>query len=101
VNNDFQVAALLAIHRSLCGFDGASSARLHLNETQNIVVPSDQINFAVMPSRASSSRPSHIHAFANKSMRLPRHDARCEDEQESLYLRLSMKLGRAHEAQLA
>ena len=44
----FNVAALLAVNCSLGRFDGASGAGFHLDEAQNVFVPPNQVNFAVM-----------------------------------------------------
>jgi len=60
----FDVASLLAIYRCGSGFDVVGSAGFDLDEAKHIFVPSNEINFAVMPRGTVVSRNHHVAASA-------------------------------------
>src|SRR5437867_4078443 len=62
MTNGFDVAPLLSIYGSFGGLDVASSASLDLDEAKHVFVPSDEIDFAVMPRGTEISRDHDVAA---------------------------------------
>ena len=59
-----EIAALLAVHGGLGGFNVPSSARLDLDKAEHIFVPADEVNFSVMPRAAEVARNHNVPASA-------------------------------------
>jgi hypothetical protein len=56
--------AFLAVHRSSGRFHVARSPRFDFDKAEDILVPSDQINFAMVPRRAKVARNYDVSASA-------------------------------------
>lgn len=59
-NHHAQVVALLPINGGFGWFDVMRGAGLDLDETENIFVPSDEIDFSMMPRRAVVTGDYHV-----------------------------------------
>src|SRR5579862_8866562 len=62
--DQFDLPALVAVDGGCSGLHIARGARLHLDKTEHIVVPSDQINFPAAAGRAEIARDHGIAEFS-------------------------------------
>lgn len=69
-NHYAQVVALLPINGGFGWFDVMRGAGLDLDETKNIFVPSDEIDFSMMPRRAVVTGDYHVTLAAKIEVRI-------------------------------
>ena len=97
----FDVAPFLAIHRCGSGLDVTGGTSFDLDEAKHIFVPSNEIDFSVMPRGREISCNHHVPAAAKRNKLLPLHDGRCGGGRVLFCLRSSVQFDPEGERQFA